>query len=294
MDVVQDSAPQNAMAVDVAGSAPVESLVEAGAAVVVTESAPVEEGVSGASGNLEDGAVEEDQTPGQSKALKELITQRRKRQEAERELAYYKGLAEGRGAGRDSAVAQPVVPQAPAAPAPPPRLDDFESWEEFETANRSYMVQEAKRELVKEFEGRQEAAKVADELRDFHGRIQAAAETDPRILELVSDQTLPVSKPMATLIQKSDIAHSLLRYLDSNRADASRIASMDPILAAREMGILEARIRSAPAPQAPKKISQAPAPVKTVQPDTSGAVDEDSLPTSEWIRRRNAANKTHY
>ena len=48
-----------------------------------------------------------------SKAVKELIAQRKKRQDAERDTAYWKGVAEGRGK-------QDVVPAAPETPSGPP------------------------------------------------------------------------------------------------------------------------------------------------------------------------------
>lgn len=282
MDAVQENATQqNAMAVE-AGSAPVETTpVDTGAAGEVTESAPVEP-------QGDDATVETTETAGSepSKVVKELIAQRKKRQEAERELAYYKGLAEGRQAHPEPMKA-PEVPQ----PIAPPRLDEFQTYEEFEAANRQYVVQLAKQELVKEFEEKQAAKSEQEQAQAFQERITAAAAEDPRVAEIMRDPTLPVSTPMAEVIKASDVAPALLKYLDSHRADAQRIARMPTVLAARELGAIEATIKSTPPPPPPKRVSQAPAPVKTVEPTGAAVVDEAALPMDEWVKRRNESFK---
>jgi hypothetical protein len=56
--------------------------------------------------------------------------------------------------------------------------------------------------------------------------------------------------------------------------------------AAREMGILEAKLSFVPVVEPPKRVSTAPEPVKTVTPTSAAVVDEDSLPMEEYHKRR--------
>lgn len=78
--------------------------------------------------------------------------------------------------------------------------------------------------------------------------------------EQVFDPTVPISDVMADLIVESESGPELAYYLGKHRSEASRIANMPPIEAAREMGRLESRI----APPAARRVSSAPKPVSTV------------------------------
>jgi hypothetical protein len=221
-----------------------------------------------------------------SKAVKELIAQRKKRQEAERELAYYKGLAEGRGAS--PVKPEPVIQQASPQLPVPPKQDDFETWEAYETAKDDYLIAKAEHNMALRFlEGQQQVKKQEVE-KTYQQRMAEAALVDPDIMLLQNDRTLPVSGPMAELIQYSEKGPELLRWLDNNRQEALRIYNLPPILAAKEMGAVEEKLRNQPVVK-PKLVSAAPDPIKTVTPSGTTTIDEDKLPTEEWIARRNEA-----
>ena len=77
--------------------------------------------------------------------------------------------------------------------------------------------------------------------------------------------------------------------MNNNREEAAKIARMEPMRAAVEFGKIEAKISSTPKPEAPKKVSAAPAPISTVQATASATVDEDNLPMDEYYKRRTKA-----
>ena len=81
----------------------------------------------------------------------------------------------------------------------------------------------------------------------FRARMAKAAETDPDIIKLVADKTLPVSPAMALVIRDSEHPAQIIRYLDSNRAEATGIAHLDTVAAVHAMEAIEASL------SAPKK-----------------------------------------
>ena len=125
--------------------------------------------------------------------------------------------------------------------------------------------------------------------RRYRARMAAAAGSDPELLEIENDTTLPVSLPMALAIKESEAAPQVLRYLSTHRDEALRISRMNPIAAAREIGRIEAGASNAP-PQQPRTISQAPEPVRPVG-GTKGSIetDDERVPIDEFVRRRNEA-----
>ena len=216
-----------------------------------------------------------------SKVVKELITQRHKRQEAERELAYLKGRLEGMAVQQSSS-----APKEEPKPLTKPNVEDFQTYEAYEDANQTFILEKAKQELRDEFRRNQEAEKVKAQNSAFVERMQAAAKNDPTLLSIMSDQTLPVSPAMADVIKASDAAPELLKILNSDRRESARIAALPPVIAARELGLIEAKLKFAPKPEPPKRVSDAPTPIATVTPVTGPAiVNEDDLPIDEWMRR---------
>jgi len=68
---------------------------------------------------------------------------------------------------------------------------------------------------------------------------------------------MPSTDALITALHDSDKAADILYHFGKNRDEAIRIASLDPVLAAREIGKLEARFASKPA--VPKKTNNQPA-----------------------------------
>ncbi len=265
--------------------------------------APAQIGDSGAPAGPE---APKDQGAGPSgaeKRIQQLVARQREaeRREAARsaEAAYWRGIAEGRikNGGGTPLSPQPfggVSPQ-PYSQSPPgapelPLLANFERSEDFEEARTRYVVEKAKWDLRQELETFR-ARETQDAIdRRYRERMAAAAISDPELLEIENDATLPVSLPMAIAIKESEAAPSILRYLSAHRDEAARIARLNPIAAAREMGRLEARLSAPTVPQTQTKtVSQAPEPHKPVGGATATIdLDDDKAPIDEFVRRRNA------
>ena len=234
--------------------------------------------------------------PGAQKRIQQLSAQRKVEQEArikaELEREYYKGLAENRGSS------QPA-PQAPVHAAPaipdnmppiPPVLDNFESFEEYETAKDRYTVALTKHEIMREMQQMQQQQVRQQQATATVTKLESAAKEDPVFAQIWSNKalwdTLPISASMAEVIAISPDATEVIKWVHANRAEASRIAALSPVLAAREIAMVEARLKAAPKPAPPKRVSQAPEPIQTINPSSSGAMDEDDLPMDEYYRRR--------
>ena len=99
----------------------------------------------------------------------------------------------------------------------------------------------------------------------------------------------PVTDYMAQAIQASDIGPEVIYHLGSNPKEAHRIANLPPILQAKEIGRIEAKLVADPPA---KRTSTAPAPLAPVTAtrsssgpryDTTDARAIKSMSTSEWI-----------
>lgn len=230
--------------------------------------------------------TEEVQVAEPSKAVKELISQRKRRQQAEKEAEYWRGVAEAKGFKPETNIPQQQqssIPQQPVQPV----LDQFETFEEYEKAKDEYLVQQAEYRIAQKFMQYQQQNQQQKLQATFQQRIEAEAVNDPTIYDIVQDPSLPISDSMAPLVQESDVAPQLLKWLHNNRKEAARIAQMHPLMAAKEIGAIEAGIKNTPKPEPPKRVSQAPEPIKTVTP--SGSVkefDPETATMEEYYQHR--------
>ena len=99
---------------------------------------------------------------------------------------------------------------------------------------------------------------------------------------------LPITNVMAQTIQAADNGPDIAYYLGTNPKEADRIARLTPILQAKEIGRLEAKVASEPAT---KRTSSAPAPISPVTArgghangfDTTDPRSIKTMTTSQWI-----------
>ena len=276
------NAAENAIATE---SAPVVDAPDS--SVDATESDPVETVVE----DTEDSQPETTETDGSEplgeKGQKEVITLRKRAQNAEAMIEYYKTL-----------VAQqqnPVQPQAQQQPTQliPPKEEDYDTWDAWSAATSKYNIEVAKTEIRQEFQQQSmRGAQIQAETKWIE-RLNKEAEGDPTILMAVRDETLIITPFVASLIKESEVGPKIVKYLDNNRAEAARIASLSPVFAAKEFGRIEARIAATPPPDPPKRVSQAPKPIKTVTPIGTPVVDENKMSTDDWIAMRNENQFRH-
>lgn len=243
---------------------------------------------------------------GAEKRIRELAAkrseERRGRERAEQEAAYWRGVAEGRIGPND-----PVDTPDTIDPNQPPVQENFETYEDYITAKVEWN-RERKEERKRIEDANRTIEESAQRLNErFNARIREASESEPELMTALSDPTFltvrdPARKNMsihiATTIKESDVSPKLVMYYHKNRAELDKLYSMSPYAAAAAIGRVEAALTATPPPPPPpppapkpNHITQAPPPIDTVS--TTGGQDKDildpNLPIDEFMHRRNVA-----
>jgi hypothetical protein len=166
-------------------------------------------------------------------------------------------------------------------PTEPLKADDFADAPSYADALAERKAQEllAKRDAEAERQATLDA---------YHDREEEARNKYDDFEQVAYNPKLPVTETMAQTIQASDNGPDVIYYLGSNPKEAERIARLSPLLQAREIGKIEAKLGDNPPA---KKTSTAPAPIAPVTARTSGAPAYDTtdprsvkaMSTSDWI-----------
>lgn len=113
---------------------------------------------------------------------------------------------------------------------------------------------------------------------NLNKRMAAASEKYDDFEDVVMSDDLPISPAMAEIIAESDLGGELAYHLGKNKAEAARIAALSPLAAARAMGLIEAKLAAAPAPE----VSKAPEPPTPVGNRSAVSKDPDKMSVEEW------------
>lgn len=174
----------------------------------------------------------------------------------------------------------------PAVTEAPPKPDDFKDYDDYLVAKAKHefrqetRAEEDRRQKEARDRERQGAMRTFVEKRDALFDAGADAHED---FEAVFDDTVPVSPPMAQVLTETEHGHEVAYYLGKHRDEAARIAKLNPLAAARELGRIEAKI-AAPGP-APKK-SSAPTPPRTVGASARSSKSPGDMPYEEYVEAR--------
>ena len=169
-----------------------------------------------------------------------------------------------------------------AQSATPPAPDDFENAQAYAEA---LAEQKAQQILARKEAERQQSAV----LEAYQDREEDARSRYDDFEQVAYNPNLPVTDYMAQAIQASDIGPDVIYHLGSNPKEAHRIANLPPILQAKEIGRIEAKLAADPPT---KRTSTAPAPLAPVTAtrsssgpryDTTDPRSTKSMSTSEWI-----------
>jgi hypothetical protein len=122
----------------------------------------------------------------------------------------------------------------------------------------------------------------------YHDKEEVARDKYEDFEQVAYNPKLPITDVMAQTIQASDNGPDIAYYLGTNPKEADRISRLVPLLQAKEIGRLEAKIASDPVT---KRTSSAPAPISPVTPrnggsssfDTTDARSIKTMTTSQWI-----------
>ena len=170
---------------------------------------------------------------------------------------------------------------AQSVPAELPPVDQFESPEAYAEA---LAVRKAE-ELIAQRELQKQRAQIED---NYAEREEEARAKYDDFEQVAYNPQLRVTDVMAETIKASDLGPDLAYWLGSNPKEADRISRLSPLLQAREIGKIEAKLGAEP-PQ--KKTTSAPAPIspvsaRAVNPSVTDTTDPRSTQTmsaSEWI-----------
>ena len=177
--------------------------------------------------------------------------------------------------------------QAKLAAQPAPRSAEPPSAEQFSTpeAYAEALAERKAEELIRQRElDRQRLEFVSA----YEEREADAMERYEDFKQVAYNQSLPITHTMAEAIRASDIGPDVAYFLGANPKEADRISRLAPILQAKEIGRVEAKLAANPPV---KKTTSAPTPISPVTAKTSGQSTYDttdprsikSMSTSEWI-----------
>jgi hypothetical protein len=173
--------------------------------------------------------------------------------------------------------------QAPPTEAPTPEA--FENPE----AHLEAMAEYKAAQLVEKREAEKARAATEDAYLD---RVEEAQEKYADFDQVAKNPRLPVTQVMAEAITSSEIGPDILYHLGLNPKEAARIAQLGPLMQAKEIGKIEAKLASDPPA---KKTTSAPAPINPVNTQTAGKTYDTTDPrsikamsTSEWIAAERA------
>ena len=169
---------------------------------------------------------------------------------------------------------------APAVPTEVPTAEQFDSpqaYADFIRAEAQKLVQQ------QEFQKQQAAIVEA-----YHDKEEEARSKYDDFEQVAYNPNLRITDVMAETIRASDVGPDVAYYLGANPKEADRISRMAPILQAKEIGKIEAKLATEPPV---KKTSSAPAPFQPVTARSVGSPAYDTtdprsvktMSTSEWI-----------
>jgi len=167
--------------------------------------------------------------------------------------------------------------QAPEPVVNLPPIDQFETVDAYAEAKAL--------ELIRQRDQQREQTQI---LESYNEREEAAREKFDDFEQVAYNPNLKITQVMAQAIQSSEVGPEVAYHLGTNPKEAERISKLAPILQAREIGKLEAKLSEAPPV---KKTSSAPAPISPVKAASNGGTVYDTtdprsiktMSTSEWI-----------
>ena len=160
-------------------------------------------------------------------------------------------------------------------------MDQFESPEAYAEA----LAMKRAEEMLHQRELQKQQAAIED---TYAEREEEARNKYDDFEQVAYNPQLRVTDVMAETIKSSDLGPDLAYWLGSNPKEADRISRLSPLLQAREIGKIEAKIGAEPVQ---KRTSSAPEPIRpvtarAVNPGVTDTTDPravKTMSTSDWI-----------
>lgn len=219
---------------------------------------------------------------------KRLAKERRKRSDLENRLRITEEL-HLRGKPADT-----VQPAAPANGSGEPTRENYQDYESFLEARAEWRAAQAveKRLAERDQKQKQESAQeqAAKQAAEFRKRMNESAkgleDFEDVIAEAVRDPSQPVSRLLAEPLDAVENPAAVLYHLAKNPDEAERIAALPMARQAREVWLLEGKLKT----QLKTTASRAPAPVEPVGGKAAVGTDEitGNETPEEFLRKRHA------
>ena len=181
--------------------------------------------------------------------------------------------------------AQPA--QQAQQPSQAPKLEQYNSIEEYLDALADHKASQKFDHLAKEREAKESQTRQQQEVAKLHEgytkQTEQARQAYDDFDDVVQDPDLPISQAMAEAIMRTKGGADVAYYLGKNPAEAVRLANLDPFSAAVEIGRIAATVVR---PQ-PRKTSNAPPPIQPVGARATPVTDPDKMSTEDWLKWRN-------
>ncbi len=226
--------------------------------------------------------AEPDPEPKEKSAAQKRIDQIiKERNEAREQAAYYRGLAE-------------KAPE-PAEPAEPelvkPKLEDFESYEDYTEALTDYKL-----ELRDKKRATEAADAQATKTRDLvKSKLDLGYEKYDDFEDVALANNLPINDAMIEVLAECDNAADIAYHLGKNTAEALKISRLSTVGMARELGRLDSKFseNESGTKTPPKKVTKAPPPIKPVNTGSSDITprDPEDMSMEEYINWRTRGGK---
>lgn len=188
----------------------------------------------------------------------------RARREAEREAAYWKAVAEGKGSDNTEVT-------------PKPASSEFATYDEYVEALSDW---KAGQKVATALAQRAEGAATTARAETFEERVSQARSRMSDFDTVVGKSSVEVASHIRESILDSDRGPELAYHLAKHPQEAQRLSSMHPLQAARELGRLEASFDT-PAPAEPAEPAAAARPVTNAPPPTRPAASGRTAPTTD-------------
>lgn len=256
-------------------------------------------GEGGEGGENETGQIENEGQPGKKPIQPRINELVRKRHEAEREAAYWKGVAQ-------ASTSKPVVESpAPAAAPAKPTTDQFNTYDEYVEALTDWKSDRAVEKAlatvnakIEEKSTQQTAAQQeADRTKNWHARQDATKAVLKDYDEVVGSSDVAIAAHVGDLLLDSDHGPALAYKLAQDPELAAKLNGMSEKMAAKEIGKLEAAfdLTATPsatttpaAPTAKTNVSKAPVPPSPVTQGRATSKDMSAMSMDEYIAARKA------
>lgn len=230
----------------------------------------------------ETGGDSADEQPKKSKGVQKRIDEltrakyeaEREREIARQELERYRREAEQH--------------KAPPISDNEPRFEDFSDYGDYVKAIAKHTAAKELEALKSQQTQEQERQKAEERQRAFNEKADKARSKYDDFDAIALSPIVPYSQVMGQLVADSDIAGDLAYYLGKNLDEAKRLSQLPPVEAAKQIGRLEAKLSEVPKP---KKITQAPPPIKAVAGNEKVSKDPEKMSMAEYMEWRKPKKK---